>query len=480
MKSYIEVKLSDLRLSLENPRLDKSDVEQEEIDKMLDDQKIKLFNLAKDIAEHGLNPLDLLAVYPSDFEDYTYVVGEGNRRITALKLWYNPDCMSESAKIRHKFIYDSFIKLNKDQPCIETIRCVAFESKTDKELTHWIELKHLGENQGRGTASWSAAQKNRWNKALNGNDMLLDFFNDLQSLDILNEREIREIKITNWNRILRNVGFKFLNIKKDNDKLILPQDDITTFKEKMRALHKKLRGQTVAIVYDQEKIDKFYEELSYELYDKPLENKQSKFILETDNEMTNDTKSIHNHSTNESSYTSKDTSISSETQSQDTSKKNQSKNDIVKKKNTADLFDRCKTIIPYGLKIRSDNHRIKKIIDELKTLDADEHPNSCGLLLRILFELSSKWYLEKLDGNDHMSEDFQPSINRASRLLLDSKLINKSDKSALDQDVENLRLLFNGYAHNTDSYPSSETMRNKFKAHLKFIMVVLGNDWPIR
>lgn len=53
---------------------------------MIGNQKDKLCVLASDIAEHGLNPLEIIGVYPSDLYDGLYVVGEGNRRVTALKL----------------------------------------------------------------------------------------------------------------------------------------------------------------------------------------------------------------------------------------------------------------------------------------------------------------------------------------------------------------------------------------------------------
>ena len=54
-----------LLLSDGNPRLDPSLGEDEAIRNMVLDQNDKLFELASDIVEHGLNPLDTIGVFPS-------------------------------------------------------------------------------------------------------------------------------------------------------------------------------------------------------------------------------------------------------------------------------------------------------------------------------------------------------------------------------------------------------------------------------
>ena len=78
------INIDNLKLSLDNPRLTDSQNELEEIEKMLSDQGKKLLNLAEDIIENGLNPLDIIAVYPSIEEKGKYIVAEGNRRVTAM------------------------------------------------------------------------------------------------------------------------------------------------------------------------------------------------------------------------------------------------------------------------------------------------------------------------------------------------------------------------------------------------------------
>ena len=37
------------------------------------------------------------------------------------------------------------------------------------------------------------------------------------------------------------------------------------------------------------------------------------------------------------------------------------------------------------------------------------------------------------------------------------------------KDVDDLRMIFNGYMHDTDGYPNGMALRNIFKVHKKFI-----------
>lgn len=58
---------------------------------MLEHLGDEIRNLATDIAEHGLSPIDGVLVVPDLDTKGDYTVWEGSRRITALKLLDNPD-----------------------------------------------------------------------------------------------------------------------------------------------------------------------------------------------------------------------------------------------------------------------------------------------------------------------------------------------------------------------------------------------------
>ena len=90
-------------------------------------------------------------------------------------------------------------------------------------------------------------------------------------------------------------------------------------------------------------------------------------------------------------------------------------------------------------------------------------------MLRTLFELSAKVYLEKQNGGDYTRVEFASAISQAANGLRQERRINNSQHSAICSDIDNLRKIFNGYMHNTEIYPSSEALRNFFKSHKAFI-----------
>lgn len=452
----LELHIDNLLLSTENPRLTDSQNELEEIEKMIKDQQKKLVNLAEDICIYGLSPLDTVAVYPSEYEEDKFVVAEGNRRITAIKLINNP----EIAKPFDNSVYSAFnrLKLKFSKIYIDKVPCYLFKSANDKYLKHWIEIKHLGENEGRGTASWSSLMKERWDKKITGESRLLNFWEELENNNILKGEEILKITKTNWERILRDYGLRYLNISKRENALIIPYDELDVFKSKIRKIYENLRDQTVAIVYDQEKIEQFYDQVNIELYGTPYKVKQPKLFLEEKADTINHYLQIDKK----------------QDDNKKTEKDNDNKvNDIETKTYPSDVFLNSDTIIPKKYKFQSSNARINKIIEELKNLKVDLYPNACGALLRVLFELSAKYYLENITHEDQTETEFKIVINKVSKVLMDMGKLNKQDHSALSKDVDILRNLFNGYMHNTKTYPSSEAIKNIFKAHKNFLEACL-------
>jgi hypothetical protein len=60
--SDIKLKIDDLLLDHDNPRISHADGQQEALQKVLKEQKTKLVRLAQSVSEHGLNPMDRLLV----------------------------------------------------------------------------------------------------------------------------------------------------------------------------------------------------------------------------------------------------------------------------------------------------------------------------------------------------------------------------------------------------------------------------------
>lgn len=218
-------------------------------------------------------------------------------------------------------------------------------------------------------------------------------------------------------------------------------------------IHKEISNQPVEVVYNEEKRIQLFDKISLELIGKPFASSVSQSTLfEEESKIDNFPKET-NLIENEKSQVS-----------------TQVKNSSTKIKR--DVFENCKTIIPPAYKITSFNTRINKIIKELKYLDVDYYPNACGTLLRLLFELSAKNYIEnnQIQINQTIEEiEFNPVIQKAANHMREVGRLDSQLHSALMRDINSLRLLFNGYMHNPSSYPSSTSLKSIFIAHKKFL-----------
>lgn len=455
-----------LLLSEGNPRLEASWSEDEAISKMVEDQNDKLYELASDIVLHGFNPLDTIGVYPSDTYNGYYEVGEGNRRVCALKLLINP----ERIKDINASLYSKFKELSKNFTNPNSIEVGVFEDVDS--INHWMEIRHMGEQGGKGLSKWNSVQKARFNRSLNGTDALLDFWDWMIEKDILTYEEIMSVTKTNWQRILRDKYFPFLKIQLEPKYSVLAPD-IQLFTERIKEIQKELAGQTVAIVYDQERIEQFYNQISENLYGISYTDviEKESGQLAFDEKMKDEKYDINNENTF-SNFPKTDSSTvqNNEVENINYSPIIESKQNLPSSQSIGrDIFNGCDTIIPWHYPIRSSNVRLNKIINELKKLNADEYPNACGTLLRTLFELSAKVFLKNKDGTDHTTTQFEQAIRKAANELRKEGNINNNQHSAILSDIDNLRKIFNGYMHGTDSYPSSMALKNFFKSHKKFI-----------
>ena len=97
------ISLAKLRLNKENDRHGSLPSEHECIDWLLTRHKDHIVNLAANIAEFGLSPIESVLVLPSgDEAPGDFDVWEGNRRVAALKLMDDPN-RCHDAKLRRKF-----------------------------------------------------------------------------------------------------------------------------------------------------------------------------------------------------------------------------------------------------------------------------------------------------------------------------------------------------------------------------------------
>ena len=156
----IKLKIDDLVLDHDNPRISHADGQQEALQKIVKDQKRKLVKLAESVAMHGLNPMDNLLVLRRNDNPPRFIALEGNRRVSALTLLNNPAVMSglEISESMRKAIESLARDFYKGK--VEPISC--FELASRQEGDYWLELRHKGENQGMGIVDWTPVASQRF------------------------------------------------------------------------------------------------------------------------------------------------------------------------------------------------------------------------------------------------------------------------------------------------------------------------------
>lgn len=243
-KNYIEkvIKISDIQLDQENPRFPPVNSQREAIQAMSRDQGDKIVILASDIYRNGLNPSSKLILFR---EEGKYIDGDGNRRLTALKILETPSLSDFDPKIRKKI--DRVLKGRGEIPT--EVDCVVFESR--EAAKHWISINHSGPQDGKGQISWDYEQKNRFE----GN-----FTIGLQALDLLtynkliSDEDKSRIKKSTLDRLLNyKIVKEMLAIGKASDRFSF--GSLTNLKKVVMAL----RDQKVDIVYTAEKGTTFVE-----------------------------------------------------------------------------------------------------------------------------------------------------------------------------------------------------------------------------
>ena len=155
------LKLDSLDLDLLNPRIPVATSQRDAMQKILDEQKVKLINLADNIAQRGFSPMDRCLIIRSDENPQKFIVLEGNRRVLCGKLLKKPSLINSLT------MPDAFKKkllkaaTGFDAKKIEPVDCYEVTSRSEGE--DWIRRRHQGQDNGRGIVDWSPLAKSRFN-----------------------------------------------------------------------------------------------------------------------------------------------------------------------------------------------------------------------------------------------------------------------------------------------------------------------------
>ncbi len=237
---FQSINIDELLLDQQNPRFDPVDSQQDAIQAVLDDQGQKIYNLAEDIAQHGLNPSTLFIVFKDKSK---FIDGDGNRRLTALIILNDPE------RIRHYKLYAEFKALSQNSTTrkIQTVECVVFPNRDS--MKHWLEINHGGESGGKGQISWMSEQKERFTKkksvGLQAKELLLD-------KGMISIREFDLVNKSTLDRLLESKpGKSNISIQQLDEKFIFHDLDA------LHTIYMSLIGKSVKAVYHKQDRKKF-------------------------------------------------------------------------------------------------------------------------------------------------------------------------------------------------------------------------------
>jgi hypothetical protein len=214
------IKIVDLLLDRQNYRLEPQIDQFQTIQAMIADQGDKLLELAEDIIEHGLSPIEFITVCPT--QEDKHCVLEGNRRVTALKLLNEP-ALAAGTSLAKRFASLATAHAGKFPYEVE---CRVLPTKAEALL--WIRRKHDIGMGGRAIVPWNALQIRRAQADHDGRVpvalSVLDLVSKNPDLEPAVASKLGRMPVTNLERILEDPSaMSKLGMKVEDGRLISNQ-----------------------------------------------------------------------------------------------------------------------------------------------------------------------------------------------------------------------------------------------------------------
>lgn len=193
-----EIDVDLLSVDVTNFRLGEYDDARSAYRGMIEEQGEKLVNLAADILDNGLSPAERLIVVPDEDEPGHFIVCEGNRRLTAIRMMDDPRLAVDTP------FHAKFVALSKrfHKNPIRSLSCTELPDKEAAFL--WVERKH-NPKDGRGLAQWGAQATGRaeaYRGRVRASKAVLDFLREHGAASSKLEGAVRR-KTTNLDRVFQ-------------------------------------------------------------------------------------------------------------------------------------------------------------------------------------------------------------------------------------------------------------------------------------
>lgn len=427
------LKVDSLLLDTGNPRIAAASDQRDALTKVISDQGSKLVTLAESIAQDGLSPSERFIVMPAPRRAGKYIVLEGNRRLAALKMLYNPAVLGDlpvSAAYRRRI---EKIAQGFGARSVGHVDCYVVPDRA--AATHWIQQKHTGENEGRGIVAWSGVARGRFrgqHPALQALDFALErgSFSDQERATIA-----QRFPITTLERLLGTPSVRAqLGFEISTGRLMtqLPDDEAL---KPLQKIIKDLSAGTVNVtkLKNKSQQEAYVKSLGKNLPDLSKLGGQPREILSGANDAA------------------PPSSGSARPRSRPTAPR--------------------KVLIPKQAALHVTVEKVAEILKELQTLKLEQAPHAISVLFRVFLEISVDHYISTnnipanapTQNNGNVKKSLKTKIEESINHMI-SVGVDRNSLDGIRQGKDNKQSpLFidtlNNYVHNRFFSPSERELR---------------------
>ena len=430
----IELKVEQLVLDSDNPRITRAEGQQQALQKVVKDQKAKLVRLAESIVEFGLSPIEKFMVMEVSAKPKRYIALEGNRRVAALRILTNPAVMTgldmPSGTQRSLEKLATIFDRSKVEP-IE-----AYEVESRDEGRYWIELRHNGESSGRGVVGWNPLVASRYRERTP----------EIQAFDMVmehggfSEEEAEAIRS----------GFKLSTLQR-----LMDSTDART------ALGLSLKGKQLHSTLPGSELIKALRKIVLDIANKQIDSRR----LNRKERIVDYLGGFSNADRPDLSKKVAERPIEGIQKSEFSKAARTSTG----RRRTSKPQERAQ-VVPKNCPINVTDNRISEIFGELQTLKLKDGRNAIAVLLRVFLELSVDHFLEtnggslrhKLPGGREVWKGLDKKLVEVVEMLV-TMGVPKAHFTSVVRDLSQLRSpmnldLFHRYVHDRFATPATSDL----------------------
>jgi len=448
-----EIEVEKLLLDVSNPRHDILGSQTETLEGIILDQKGKLIKLAKDILDFGINPSELTIVTPSEVKSGKFIVLEGNRRLAALILLSDPAMAALGYDLGQTNKLKSYGERYKDNP-IDRLPCVVFKKRDD--ANHWIELRHTGENEGRGVVPWGAKEKARFNELHSKPSPAFQVLEFVKKNANLNKEDLEYLKKPNISSIKRLISDPDVrealgvDITDGYVNTNYPSGEIINGLTKlvMDVATQRISVDNIRHKEDRESyISEFAEEYLPDINSKPIKTR----------ELQSQTGLVKPSVLPSKGVTG-----------------------AIPGKKSVPLSTSRRTLIPSSCVLKVKNApRINKIYRELRDLEIDHFENSGAVMFRVFLELSLEEYAKRNQIPFDKNTGLSAMLQKVAGHMKANNFMNPAELKPIRVAYSSKDSLFSSdtlhaYVHNPDFAPKSKDLKITWDNFEKFFKAM----WP--